>query len=228
VWHDAAVLISRMVDLSMPLDAATPFYPGDPEPRICAATTIANEGVNVMRLDLGSHSGTHCDAPFHFLRDGLKLDELPLERFMGPGVVVDCTGLAPRTPIGWGHLQPHVEHLAEGAIVLLHTGWDVHRESEEFFAHPFLDGAACRRLVAAGVRTVGIDAINIDQTPEGELDRDAFPCHEAISRAGGVIVENLVGLGAIDFADPWISVLPLHVPGADGAPARAVALQLAA
>ena len=113
-----------------------------------------------------------------------------------------------------------------GAVVPLHTGWDAHRDSDRFFAHPFLDGDACRRLVAAGVRTVGIDAINIDETPDGEPDRDAFPCHEAISRAGGVIVENLVGLGAIDFSDPWISVLPLHVPGADGAPTRAVALQL--
>ncbi len=212
----------------MPLDATTPFYPGDPEPRMCAATTIAREGVNVMRLDLGSHSGTHCDAPFHFLEDGLKLDELPLERFVGPGVVVDCTGLDPRTPIGWDRFEPHAERLTEGAIVLLHTGWDVHRESDAFFDHPFLNGDAGRELVAAGVRTVGIDAINLDETPEGALDREAFPCHAAISRAGGVIVENLVDLGAIDFADPWISVLPLRVPGADGAPTRAVALELGA
>lgn len=211
----------------MPLDATTPFYPGDPEPRMCAATTIARDGVNVMRLDLGSHSGTHCDAPFHFLEDGAKVDELPLERFLGPGVVVDCTGLEPRTAIGWDRLEPHSDRLVEGTIVLLHTGWDAQRESDAFFAHPFLDGEAARRLVGAGVRTVGIDAINLDETPTGELDREAFPCHATISEAGGVIVENLVGLGAIDFADPWISVLPLRVSGADGAPARAVALQLA-
>lgn len=220
--------VRRLVDLSMPLDAATPFYPGDPEPRICAATTIAKEGVNVMRLDLGTHSGTHCDAPFHFLEDGAKLDELPLERFLGPGVVVDCTGLAPRAAIGWERLEPHADRLGAGTIVLLRTGWDAHRGTDAFFAHPFLDGDAGRRLVAAGVRTVGIDAINLDQTPEGELDRAAFPCHEAVSRAGGVIVENLVGLEAVDFPDPWISVLPLRVPGADGAPTRAVALELAA
>lgn len=221
------VRVCRIVDLSMPIDARTPFYPGDPQPRVCAATTIAREGVNVLRLDLGSHSGTHCDAPYHFLEDGLKLDELPLERFIGRGVVVDCTAVAPRTPIGWERLEPVAARLAEGTIVLLRTGWDDRATETTIFDHPFLDGAACRRLLALGVRTVGIDAINLDETPTGALDRERFPCHDAISRAGGVIVENLIGLGAVDFADPWISVLPLNVPGADGAPTRAVAMELA-
>jgi kynurenine formamidase len=220
------VRIRRLVDLSMPLDAATPFYPGDPEPRVCAATTIAREGVNVLHLDIGSHSGTHCDAPYHFLEDGLKLDELPLERFTGPGVVVDCTAVPPRTPITAERLGPAEDAVGAGTIVLLRTGWD-ERGGDAWFDHPFLDGDACRSLLDRGVRTIGIDAINLDETPDGPLDRDRFPCHDAISRAGGVIVENLVGLGQIDFARPWISVFPLRVPGADGAPARAVAMELA-
>src|SRR3712207_3383604 len=94
----------RIVDLSMALDERTPFYPGDPEPRVCPATTIARDGVNVSRLELGSHSGTHCDAPYHFLEDGLKLHELPLERFVGRGVVVDCTRVPPRGAIGAAEL----------------------------------------------------------------------------------------------------------------------------
>lgn len=219
--------IRRIVDLSMPLDATTPFYPGDPQPRVCPATTIAREGVNVLQLDIGSHSGTHCDAPYHFLEDGLTLDELPLERFAGPGVVVDCTTVAPRAPITRAHLAAVEHDLAPGTIVLLRTGWDERATPATIFDHPFLDGAACRALLDRGVRTIGIDAINLDETPQGELDRATFVCHDAISRAEGVIVENLVGLGAIDFERPWISVLPLRVPGADGAPTRAVAMELA-
>ncbi|MEA2383473.1 MAG: hypothetical protein QOH72_3444 [Solirubrobacteraceae bacterium] len=217
--------IRRIIDLSMALDARTPFYPGDPEPRVCAATTIAADGFNVSRLELGSHSGTHCDAPSHFLEDGLRLDALPLERFVGPGVVVDATGLAPRTAIGWDLIEPDADRLGPGAIVLLHTAWDAHRESDAYFDHPFLDGDACAELLARGVRTIGIDAINLDETPRGPLDRARFRCHAQISAAGGVIVENLVGLRAVDFADPLISVLPLNVPGGDGAPARAVAIE---
>jgi kynurenine formamidase len=216
--------IRRIIDLSMPLDERTPFYPGDPAPRVCAATTIAADGFNVSRLEIGSHSGTHCDAPLHFLEDGMPLDALPLERFAGPGVVVDVTGLEPRTPIGWDRLEPCAERLGPGALVLLHTGWDAHRVTEAYFDHPFLDGDACTELLERGVRTIGIDAINLDETPAGELDLARFRCHAQISAAGGVIVENLVGLGLIDFADPLISVFPLHIPGGDGAPARAVAI----
>jgi kynurenine formamidase len=209
----------------MPLDAATPFYPGDPRPTVCPAATIARAGFNVSRLELGSHSGTHCDAPYHFLEDGLRLDELPLERFVGPAVVVEAVGSAPREPIGWDRIAPHEAELEPGKIVLLRTGWDARRHDATYFDHPYLDGDACLRLLSLGVRTIGIDAINLDETPTGELDRATFRCHEAIARAGGVIVENLANLGTLSGrARPLVSVLPLHVPGADGAPTRAVAL----
>ena len=217
--------VRRVIDLSMPLDERTPYYPGDPAPRLCAATTIARDGFNVTSLDVSSHVGTHCDAPYHFLEEGARIDELPFERFLGPGVVVDVTGLAPRTPITWEHLAPHADTFGPGVIVLLRSGWDVHRESDTYFTHPYLDGDACARLLALGVRTIGIDAINIDETPAGDLDLERFRCHAQISAAGGVIVENLSGLGAIDFPAPVISVLPLRLAGGDGAPARAVAIE---
>jgi kynurenine formamidase len=217
--------VRRVIDLSMPLDERTPFFPGDPEPRICVAQTIAADGFNVSQLELGSHSGTHCDAPFHFREGGARIDELPFERFLGPGVVVDVTGLGRRAAIGWDRLAPHAAALGPGVIVLLRTGWDAHRETAAYFEHPYLDADACARLLHAGVRTIGIDAINLDETPAGDLDLERFRCHAQISDAGGVIVENLVGLGAIDFPDPFVSVLPIRIAGGDGAPARAVAIE---
>ncbi len=220
------MLVRRIVDLCMPIDDRTPFYPGDPEPRVCPATTIARDGANVSRLDVGSHTGTHCDAPFHFLEDGLRLDELPLERFVGPAAVIDCTDSTPREPITWPAFAPYTERLRPGTIVLLRTGWDTRATADTVFDHPYLDGDACAALLERGVRTIGIDAINLDETPDGPIDRDRFACHLAVSRAGGVIVENLVNLGAVDFADPVVSVLPLSVPGADGAPTRAIAMEL--
>jgi kynurenine formamidase len=215
----------RVIDLSIPIDAATPFYPGDPEPRVSPVASAARPGFNVGRLELGTHSGTHCDAPYHFLETGLRIHELPLERFVGPGVLVDLVGIEAREPIGWDLLAPHEGELEPSAIVLLFTGWASRRHHPTYFDHPYLDGDACARLLSLGVRTVGIDALSLDETPGDGPDRVAFACHEAIARAGGVIVENLTNLGALRGHErPLVSVLPLSVPGADAAPTRAVAL----
>ena len=219
--------VVKLVDLSIPVDADTPIYPGDPEPRFCLAHTIANHGFNVSRMEMSSHCGTHCDAPFHFLEDGARIDELPLEMFVGCGVVIDVRRLEAHETIEQQILEPYGHKLGPGAIAMLQTGWSARLDTATYFDHPFLSEAACRWLLDRGVRTIGIDAMNIDETTDGPIDRAAFPCHREICAAGGVIIENLANLDAIDFEDPLISVLPLRYVGGDGAPARAVAMQLA-
>ena len=109
-------------------------------------------------------------------------------------MLVDATGLAPRDAIGWDHIAPRQGELEPGVIVLLHTGWDADRDGPSYFDHPYLDGDACAELLARGVRTIGIDAINLDETPAGELDRAAFRCHDAISRAEDKVWKAFVGI----------------------------------
>ncbi|MQA98436.1 MAG: cyclase family protein, partial [Streptosporangiales bacterium] len=106
----------ELVDLSVPVEAGMPVYPGDPEVEIAPALIATDDGVNVLRLHLGSQSGTHVDAPFH-IDDALpRLDELPLDRFLGPAVAVDVRGLPPRTSIGPERLRgPY----PPGTIVLI-------------------------------------------------------------------------------------------------------------
>lgn len=223
----APVTVRRLIDLSMALDDSTPTYPGDPRPRACPAATIARDGFNVSALELGSHSGTHCDAPYHWISDGARIDELPLTRFFGPATVVDCSSAGSREPITWAAIEPQVAGLEAGTIILLHTGWSQYASEASYFDHPYLDGEACRRLLALGVLTIGIDAINIDETPTGAMDRLRFVCHEQICQAGGVIVENLTNLADVPKRGALVSVLPLRLTGGDGAPTRAVAIELA-
>jgi kynurenine formamidase len=112
-------------------------------------------------------------------------------------------------------------------MLLLHTGWDAHWGTDAYVGHPFLDGEAAERVVAAGVRTVGLDALSLDETvPDGE-PAGGFAAHLALLGAGGVIVENLRGLEQVRSAEPLVSVLPLRLAGADGAPVRAVAFDVA-
>jgi kynurenine formamidase len=217
------VHVRRIVDLSVPLSESTQVYPGDPEPRVTPAATIAADGFNVLSLELGSQTGTHVDAPYHFHEDGARIDELDLSLFAGPGVVIDATGLPPRGRITRERVD--AGGLGPGVIALLHTGWSARYGTAAYFDHPFLDADACRHLLGLGVRTFLLDCPNIDETPDGEHPGEGFPVHHLIAAAGGVIGENLRGFERIDFA-PFVSCLPLRLAGADGAPVRAVAMDL--
>ncbi|MEV0378842.1 cyclase family protein [Nonomuraea sp. NPDC050643] len=205
-----------LIDLSVPVETGMPVYPGDPEVSIGPALTVAHDGVNVLGLHLGSHSGTHVDAPSH-LDDSLPtLDDLPLERFAGPAAVVDVRGLAPRAPIG----PEAFMEVRAGTIVLVATGWSAHWGTDGYRAHPFLTEEAATLLVERGVRTVGIDALSVDPTPA-----DDFPAHRVLCGAHAVIAENLTGLGRLlEARGPIeVSMFPIRLAGADGAPVRPVA-----
>ena len=218
--------VRGIVDLSHPLHDDTPVYPGDPVARFEPATTIDQHGYNVLHVRMGSQTGTHVDAPFHFLEDGARIDELPLELFLGPAVVADVRGAAPHAAITWPDLAPVADRLGPGRMLLLHTGWDAHWGSDAYFDHPFLDGDAAERIVAAGVRTIGLDALSLDETVLGGEPAGGFAAHVAVLGAGGVIIENLTNLAAVRSPEPVISVLPLRLAGADGAPVRAVAFDV--
>lgn len=220
--------IERIVDLSRPIGPETVVYPGDPAVRLSPVATIERDGFNVLDVRLGSQSGTHVDAPYHCRADAASIDEVPLQRFIGPGVVIDVRGRRPREPIGPDALARYEADLMPGAIAVLHTGWAAHHGTDAYFDHPYLHSDACERLLARGVRTILIDAPSPDETPDDAHPGQGYPCHRLVAAAGGVIGENLCGLERIDWPDPLISVLPIRLEAADGAPVRAVALRITA
>jgi kynurenine formamidase len=218
--------VRKVVDLSLALDADTQIYPGDPQVELTQHSRIDVDGFNLLSVAMGSQSGTNCDAPYHFLDSGARIDEVPLELFVGTGVLIDVRAKAAREPITPEDVRPYLDRLGPGVIVVFHTGWSRFYRRPEFFEHPYLDAEACRLLLAHGVRTFCLDAINIDETPDATHPGVGFPVHLLIAEAGGVIVENLTALEQIDFPDPLITVFPLRLTGADGGPTRATALDI--
>jgi kynurenine formamidase len=219
--------IQRVIDLSIAVDEHTQVYPGDPVVELHSATRIETDGFNVLSIALGSHTGTHVDAPYHFVADGPQLGELDLGLFAGPGVIADVTGHEPRQPIVWSDIVSVSDRVGPGTILVLRTGWsEAHLRSDRYFDHPFLDPDACAQVLDRGVRTIAIDALNPDPTVlHGEA---AFPVHQLVLGAGGVIAENLTHLSAVHAPDPLLCMFPIRLGGdADGAPCRAVALELA-
>ncbi len=113
-----------------------------------------------------------------------------------------------------------IKQVHPGNIVLFHTGWDQYAGTEKYHRHPYIHQEVARALLDQGVRVIGIDALNPDKT-----GGDNFGVHEEILGRGGVIIENLTNLAAIDFPNPIISMLPLNLSDGDGSPVRAVAMQ---
>lgn len=217
--------VRRVVDLTLPLDNATTVYPGDP---LVDIRTVGPDeaGFHVTSIGVGSHTGTHCDAPFHFVADGARIDEVALTLFAGPMVLVDVRDRADRAVIGVDDVAPALDDLAPGVIAVLHTGWTRHYGTDRYFAHPYLDPAACDVILATGVRSIGVDAMSIDETVDDEHPGDGWPCHQRVLGSDGVLLENLAHLDRVDFARPFLSALPLRLTGADGSPVRAAAFDL--
>ncbi|MEU9479071.1 cyclase family protein [Streptomyces sp. NPDC048191] len=220
--------MSGWLDLSVPVVTGMPVYPGDPEVTVGPALSAQADGVNVLALHLGSQSGTHVDAPYHVDDAWPRLDELPLDRFAGPAVVADVRGLAPRSPIAPAQLAPALDALAAapGALLLLVTGWSAHWGTDAYLDHPWLTPEAAAGVLEAGGRTVAVDALSVDPTPRpGDPHADlGLPAHRVLCGAGGVIAENLSGLDRLVDAEAIeVFLFPLRLPGADGAPVRAVA-----
>ncbi len=177
-------------------------------------------------MDSAGAYRTHVDAPFHFEEDGARIDAMDLGLFVGRGVVIDVRGLAARERIRWDCIESVTDRLRPGVVALLWTGWSDHYLTPAYLDHPYLDASACERMLELGVRTFCIDAINLDETPDDGHAGEGYPVHHLIARRGGVIGENLRGFEDIDFPDPLVCVLPLALKDADGAPVRAVAMEL--
>ena len=211
--------IRKIVDLSHALTANTPVYPGDPVPNFTVATTIENEGYNLFNVILGSQTGSHVDAPYHFSNQGATVDKMDLSYFMGNGLIIDVSYKKSKEEITLKEIIEYEKQIGEADIVLFKTNWYKKAGTDEFYDHPFLSKEGGEYLLSKGIKTAGIDAINLDHT--GGKD---FPIHDMYSAAGGIIAENLANLDLVDFDSPFIIFLPLKLIGCDGSPVRAVAV----
>lgn len=215
----------RIVDLSQPVSAGMQVFPGDPKVGSREVATVARDGFQVAELHLGTHSGTHVDAPLHTIDGGTPVDQLDLTALCGPARIVRVPGAKPRSIIKLDSVSDQLVDVAPGTIVLFHTGWSGHFNAPEYLNHPYLDPDIAAHLVARGVTVIGVDTLNPDPTPDETASGPLhLPVHQTILGADGAIIENLTNLGAVTWKDPFFAALPLRLSGLDGSPVRAVAM----
>jgi arylformamidase len=200
------------IDVSMPLVNGMTVWPGDPPPSFRQTAWIEKGDLcNVTRMEISVHTGTHMDAPRHFLRDGAAMETLSLDAVLGPARVIETGHPVAIQP---DELPADLEH---GSRVLFKTPNSARALLDAPFAENFvfISREAARVLAAVGVRTVGVDYLSV-----GGFHQDLVETHEILLAAGIWIIEGL-DLRRIAPGRYELACLPLKIAGSDGAPARA-------
>lgn len=207
-----------MIDISMPLKSGMVTWPGDPAVAIDLLASIEKGSIcNVTRMAMSAHTGTHMDAPRHFIQDGITMEQMPLDATIGPCRVIAIEDTA---AIRRAELEPHNIQPAERILFKTANSARCYQTDAFYDDFIYVSNEAAKYLAERRVRTVGVDYISI-----GGFHKDLVRTHLTILGAGIWVIEGLnlsaVAPGAYD-----LICLPLKMPGADGAPARAILREL--
>ncbi|QQS45990.1 MAG: cyclase family protein [Acidobacteriota bacterium] len=208
----------KIHDITVPISNELPVYPGDPPIEIRRTQSIENGDIaRVSHLSFGTHIGTHIDPPYHFIKEGVTLDQLPLDVLIGPARVVDCGEVAVID-------RPLLSRLDLGNAdrILFKTRnsrfWRESREFRKDFV--YLETSAAEALVELGVRLVGIDYLSVEK-----YDFDQPTTHWTLLGNNVIVVEGL-DLSEVTAGEYELICLPLRIRDGDGGPARVVLREL--
>lgn len=209
----------KAYDLTHIIHESMPVYPGTSPPKLTPVNTLAIDGFAETLLTIYSHTGTHMDAPAHMSIDGLTLDQMDVERFIGPAVCIDVRNTGKYITLE--DLIPHQASIGESDFVLFCTGWsNKWGEPEYYKGFPVLEEAAANWLAAHSLKGIGIDSISVDPTESHD-----YPNHGILFGACLFIIENLKNLEEIIGKKVLLTCLPMNYEKSDGAPVRVVALE---
>lgn len=233
------ISVTSLSDLTHTIREDMPVFPGEPLPRFQPIRTIGKDGASVTSIAFGSHTGTHVDAPSHFIPGAQGVDRIPLASFVGEAVVLDMSSKGEgeeetrqNLGIADADLEPYSGKVMEGDIVLLYTGtsdrWDDKKEESKdaagrgATAFSYLEPSAAGWLVRHGAKCVGIDSFSVEKygSKEGRA-------HKQLLSSGVGIVENLSSdLKRFVGRRAFFVCLPLPLEGIDASPARAVLFEI--
>ena len=203
----ASLKLLRIHDITRVLSQDMQVYPGDPKPKFEPQATIQNNGVNVTRITVGTHTGTHVDAPRHFLQEGTSIEKESLEKFIGEAVIID---ISHRKYICSSDLSGL--DIKRNDIVLINTG-----TGTSLTDFVYIDESAAKWMVEHRIETVGIDTASVEKYGL----KDA-PVHKLLLGSNIGIIENLTNLKEFAGMRMFLVCMPLPLRGVDGSPARAI------
>ena len=211
----------KPIDLTLTISQSIPSFPGSPKPQFIVWSDLKEDGYNLELLFLSSHTGTHLDAPYHFVKNGLKINQIPLDRLIGKAILIKLkkTNNIPITKSDITLFEKKNGIIPNNSSVFFYTGWQKNLKKDNYFTeNPGLGISAAEYLASKKINLVGIDSPSID------LGKDqSFSVHHVLSKNNILIVENLANLNKISSNEFNFTILPLKLKDSTGSPVRAVA-----
>ena len=211
----------KIVDLTLTVSDKIPTFPGSPQPSFIPWENVKEDGYNLELLFLSTHTGTHMDAPYHFLEKGAKIHEISLKKLVSEAVLIKSkkNGGESITKTDIQKFEKKHGKIASFSSVIFYTGWQRNLQKKYYFTkNPGLSVSAAKYLASKKINLVGIDSPSIDLGTDSK-----FSVHQIFAKKGMLIVENLANLEKIKSPKFHLVVLPLKLKNATGSPVRAIA-----
>jgi len=211
----------KIIDLTLTVSDKIPTFPGSPQPSFIPWENDKEDGYNLELLFLSTHTGTHMDAPYHFLEKGAKIHEISLKKLVSEAVLIKSKkkGGESITKIDIQKFEKKHGKIASFSSVIFYTGWQRNLQKKYYFTkNPGLSVSAAKYLASKKINLVGVDSPSIDLGTDSK-----FSVHKVFAKKGILIVENLSNLEKIKSSKFHLVVLPLKLKNATGSPVRAIA-----
>lgn len=199
----------KLIDLSIPITASMPVYPGDPATKIELKGELQKDGFEDHYLSIGTHAGTHIDAPKHMLENGKSLDQFPLDKFTGNGVCINIENNQ------FDLSQIKQVAIEKDDIVFFYTGMSNHFGKPNYFeSYPAIPEDVVTYLVEKEIKIIGVDTCSVDH--------ETFIAHKLFLQHNILIIENLIKLNVLQNKHFTVYAFPLNI-ALDGSPTRVIA-----
>ncbi len=211
----------KPIDLTLTISESIPSFPGSPKPQFISWSNLKEDGYNLELLFLSSHTGTHLDAPYHFVKNGLKINQIPLDRLIGKAILIKIkkTKNNAITKSDIILFERKNGKIPNKSSIFFFTGWQKNLQKKNYFTeNPGLDISAAKYIASKKINLVGIDSPSIDLGND-----ESFNVHHIFSKNNILIVENLTNLKKISSKEFNFTILPLKLKDATGSPVRAIA-----
>lgn len=211
----------RILDLTLTISKRLPSFPGSPQPQFIPWSSLDNDGYNLELLFLSSHTGTHIDAPYHFVNNGITIEKIPLDRLVVDAILIKIRKKSSQLVTKKDILDFEKTHgaIPKNSSVVFFTNWQQYLHNKNYFANnPGLSISAARYLISKKINLVGIDSPSIDQGNDHK-----FSVHKIFAQNNILIVENLSNLDQIKSTQFRLGIFPLKLGSATGSPVRAIA-----